>query len=101
MTVTGTTRFSASQTWVMPSLRPRMPLPAMVVVFLLLVRGGGAHANAPPALAVPAERVFGCATRFPRGAYVDVGWRNSVGGGGSPTAGRSTSQPILAEGLVR
>ena len=29
MTVTGTTRFSASQTWVMPTLRPRIPLAAI------------------------------------------------------------------------
>src|SRR5690349_23805966 len=35
MTVTGTRRFSASQTWVMPSFSPRTPLTVLTVVWVI------------------------------------------------------------------
>jgi len=50
ITVTGTTRFSSSQIWVMPSLRPRIPLADMISPGVLSL-----HANAPPG-EIPAER---------------------------------------------
>ena len=59
---TGTTRFSASQTCVMPSLRPRMPLLAMTWVLRQCVLCTPLHANGSPGRR-PAERL-GCAARF-------------------------------------
>ena len=102
MTVTGIIRFSSSKTWVMPSLRPRIPLlrhriPSSYVV---LRRASVRHANAPHGQETPAERWFGCAARFPAElgagparASVDQCWMGSSGGMPPPGELENDSDP--------
>src|ERR1700736_1583692 len=99
MTVTGTTRFSASQTWVMPSLRPRIPLPAIAVFVPVLVGASCAHANAPPAWP-GGRRRRSVISVVPRGS--DWPARTSVGELGRslirPPGGGTAGEPVEPTG---
>src|SRR4029434_1323860 len=71
-TVTGTTRLSSSQTWVMPTLRPTIAFCAMAAFLSVLTCVAG-QANAPHRQAWRSASI-GCAVRFPE-ACADFGWR--------------------------